>query len=424
MFRQVSHTLLRASPEPASTGNGNPWEFVITTRPEQPGPIRRQQPQNQANGDAGVMVLCTYCGSLSISTSKCSNCGGHFDLLSRQRTQNGMGPWFIRDQVNPFHPGCSYDTLRRLIARGRVRPDTVMRGPTTRQFWSFARNTPGVAHLLGACHACHAPVDATAHACPSCAASFVVADDRQQLGLAPMQMLPGDADPAAVADAAFGPATPPREPAGPVDAAVPAEQFGGLPDRSSSNEPVSSRPAVSRPVRKRSAGPMVAVVASVGCAVVALAAVVYMNRTDGNAAAAAAEPSGARVPSEQALVTDRERRELTAPPNPRAAPDPVVRVEPVGAKDDSPSLDPQVVPDAETPLPEADARPETVARPSTGVDEIPRPSICEPASIASMSREQLDDARAEWAKLGKDELVRLADRRLRQIELRGLFGPD
>ncbi|MEM8758252.1 MAG: hypothetical protein AAGF47_10785, partial [Planctomycetota bacterium] len=174
---------------------------------------RRQRPDQPVapspRGDS-VMVLCPYCGSLSTGVKSCSHCGGQFDLLSRQRTQNAMGPWFIRDQVRPFHPGCSYATLRRMIAHGRVRPETVLRGPTTRQFWSFAHNTPGIAHLFGACHACKAPADPGQERCGACGVSFLVAGERQHLGLAPIHLLPGDADATAIAAAAFGDAETPQ----------------------------------------------------------------------------------------------------------------------------------------------------------------------------------------------------------------------
>ncbi|HED54134.1 MAG TPA: hypothetical protein ENJ00_08025 [Phycisphaerales bacterium] len=150
------------------------------------------------------MVLCPYCGSLSHDLKVCSTCGGHFDMLSRQRSQNAMGPWFIRDQNKPFQPGCSYATLVRLVAAGRIKPETVLRGPSTRQFWTFARNTPGLANLLGACHACHAVVAKTATSCPSCKANFVIESDRQNLGLSPVHLLPGEADPETIARAIGG----------------------------------------------------------------------------------------------------------------------------------------------------------------------------------------------------------------------------
>ncbi|MEM1071866.1 MAG: hypothetical protein AAGH71_03475 [Planctomycetota bacterium] len=115
-----------------------------------------------------------------------------------------MGAWFIRDQVKPFHPGCSYATLCQLIRRGRVKPETVLRGPTTRQFWSFAHSTPGVAHLLGKCHACGYEADPGQSECRACGVSFLVATDRQHLGLAPMHLLPGEAGADEIAHAAFG----------------------------------------------------------------------------------------------------------------------------------------------------------------------------------------------------------------------------
>ncbi|GAB5495162.1 MAG: hypothetical protein Phyf2KO_02420 [Phycisphaerales bacterium] len=145
------------------------------------------------------MVLCPYCGSLSTHQRQCSNCHGYFDLLSRQRSQNAMGPWFIRDVSKPFQPGCSYDTLVKLVQRGRIKPETVIRGPATRQFWTFARNAPGIAHILGECHSCHEPVMPIAKLCPKCRASFVVEDDRQHMGLSPVHLLPGDADAATIA---------------------------------------------------------------------------------------------------------------------------------------------------------------------------------------------------------------------------------
>ncbi len=158
--------------------------------PVQPPP--RPLPQPRA-------AICPYCGHLSLNTHQCDRCKGLLDPLSRQASQNAMGPWFIRDEANPFRPGCSFDTLGQLVMRGRVTRDSVLRGPTTRQFWTSARNTPGVANLLGECHACHASVSPRDTACPSCAAVFPAATDRQHLGLAPVHLLPGHAAPDAIA---------------------------------------------------------------------------------------------------------------------------------------------------------------------------------------------------------------------------------
>lgn len=159
----------------------------------------------QRGGSPGVpaprpqTTLCPYCGHVSAGVKSCERCRGLFEPLSRQASQNAMGPWFIRDENNPFLPGFSLATLVQLVRRGRIAPDTVIKGPTTRQFWSYARNVPGVAHLLGACHVCRAPARAGDTQCGACGASFEAPDDREHLGLAPIRLLPGQADAAEVA---------------------------------------------------------------------------------------------------------------------------------------------------------------------------------------------------------------------------------
>ncbi len=140
-------------------------------------------------------MLCPYCGNYSGSKKECDRCKGVFEPLSRQASQNGMGPWFIRDEGNPFRPGCSYATMRMLVSRKRIVAESVLRGPSTRQFWTFAKNTPGIAHLLGECHACHKSAIAEAAHCPHCNASFTVEEDRQYLGLAEVRVIPGQVMP-------------------------------------------------------------------------------------------------------------------------------------------------------------------------------------------------------------------------------------
>jgi len=110
-----------------------------------------------------------------------------------------MGPWSIRDDANPFRPGCSFGTLRGLIARGKIGPETVIRGPSTRQFWELARRTPGVASLLGLCHSCQEAVSPSDFSCQACGAAFNAEHDRQHLGVGPVRLLPGQASPERVA---------------------------------------------------------------------------------------------------------------------------------------------------------------------------------------------------------------------------------
>ncbi|MEZ6317858.1 MAG: hypothetical protein R3B49_03745 [Phycisphaerales bacterium] len=94
------------------------------------------------------------CGQITGAATRCDRCGGRFDPLSRQATQNAMGPWTFLDPACPTRPGCSYETLRTLVEQAIVKRDAVIRGPSTRQFWMLATRVPGVAHLFGVCHSC------------------------------------------------------------------------------------------------------------------------------------------------------------------------------------------------------------------------------------------------------------------------------
>lgn len=159
--------------------------------------------------------LCPYCGRESINTTRCSTCGGLFDALSKQATQNAMGPWWLREGERPLRPGCSYDTIRSMVTRGTITLDTVLRGPTSRQFWTRARRVPGVAHLLGLCHSCQREVSPEAFMCQACGASFNTETDRQHLGLSPIALLPGQAAADRIAAVSAASVPVPR-PAGPL----------------------------------------------------------------------------------------------------------------------------------------------------------------------------------------------------------------
>lgn len=190
-----------------------PVEPVIESAPSVPVPAELPAPamtMAPLAGDAPsappppAFTLCPYCGHTQTDTTRCDRCKGLFEPLSRQATQNNMGPWHLRSENNPFTPGLSFDKLADLIAKGRVRRDTIIRGPTTRQFWAFACNTPGVAALLGECHSCHRPVRSNEFVCRFCEASLSPPTDRQHLGLAPVQLLPGQATASAVASSGMG----------------------------------------------------------------------------------------------------------------------------------------------------------------------------------------------------------------------------
>lgn len=178
--------------------------------------------QAAPGGGAGlppVLILCPYCGQRQEASDQCIACHGLFDPLSRQATQNQMGPWFVRNERNPFAPGMSYERIRQMAQRGRLKRDSVVRGPSTRQFWTLAAKTPGIACLLGECHNCHAGVEPDEYMCRQCGVVLSWTGDRQHLGLAPIKLLPGEAPPAEVASSGMGGAE--SRPARPAPAAAP-----------------------------------------------------------------------------------------------------------------------------------------------------------------------------------------------------------
>lgn len=139
------------------------------------------------------LIICPYCGATQPVGDQCRECSGRFDGLSRRASHNEMGPWAIRNPDKPFSPGCSYETVVRLIEAGRIDGRTIVRGPTTRQFWTIVQRVPGLAHLVGRCHACGADVDPVAHDCPECDEPFGAYLDRNYLGLPEVEPLPGEA---------------------------------------------------------------------------------------------------------------------------------------------------------------------------------------------------------------------------------------
>ncbi|MEE8154711.1 MAG: hypothetical protein V3T53_07085 [Phycisphaerales bacterium] len=139
------------------------------------------------------LLICPYCGQTQSEVERCRSCGGLLEPLSRQATHNAMGPWFVRDPDRPHQPGCSYETLVQLVEREQIAKHTIIRGPTTRQFWTIAKRVPGVAHLLGYCHNCAASVDRADHGCHACGVPFGAYLDRNYLGLPEIRPLPWEA---------------------------------------------------------------------------------------------------------------------------------------------------------------------------------------------------------------------------------------
>lgn len=151
------------------------------------GTLDGPSPTRPASPPASSTV-CPYCGHRAPAhAEECPECRGLFEPLSRIATQNAMGPWQIRDEANPFRPGCSIETLRAMIRRGKLTRESVLRGPTTNQFWTRAAEIQGVAHLLGACQSCAGKASPSEHFCRTCGASFLAEHDRNWMGLDAMR---------------------------------------------------------------------------------------------------------------------------------------------------------------------------------------------------------------------------------------------
>lgn len=166
-------------------------------------PAEKPQASQNAETPDTAANICPFCGGQVGSAAACPSCRGLQEPLSRQASQNAMGPWFVREAANPFRPGCNLATIRMLIDRGKITRETIIRGPTTGQFWRRAEGVPGLSHLLGMCYSCKSGADAGDTACRNCSARFAAPDDRQHLGLGPVRLLPGHAPADQVADRAM-----------------------------------------------------------------------------------------------------------------------------------------------------------------------------------------------------------------------------
>ena len=136
-------------------------------------------------GEPVPQTPCPYCGQPrdSSDAGRCGNCNGLFEPLSEVATQLAMGPWFVRDEDRPFMPGFNEGILRQQISTGRITANTILRGPTTNQFWKLAADVPGVSRLMGTCHACHQAVEPTDTQCQFCKADLSLPNEVDVMGL-------------------------------------------------------------------------------------------------------------------------------------------------------------------------------------------------------------------------------------------------
>jgi hypothetical protein len=113
--------------------------------------------------------VCPYCGAVNESPAgPCPNCSLENTPAGRKATKSRIGPWYVLQRRNPAAPGMKYDMLLNFVRKGRVKPRTVVRGPTTHQLWRFAAHVKGLSREFGLCYSCGGKIEANCSVCPQC----------------------------------------------------------------------------------------------------------------------------------------------------------------------------------------------------------------------------------------------------------------
>jgi hypothetical protein len=117
---------------------------------------------------AGKFV-CPFCGSINESEQGvCPRCTMENSPASRKATKSRIGPWYVLQTRNPAAPGMKFETLLNFARKGRVKPKSIVRGPTSHQLWKFAAQVKGLSREFGVCYSCGGPIEATTSLCPQC----------------------------------------------------------------------------------------------------------------------------------------------------------------------------------------------------------------------------------------------------------------
>jgi hypothetical protein len=152
-------------------------ELLMSRATDTPSPETSSSRPTGGGGPATVpsgKVVCPFCGSVNdrpshdYDNTACPRCSMADTPGTRQATRARLGPWFVRQTRNPAAPGMKFDTLMALVKRGQVTGQSVVRGPTTNQFWRFAAQVKGLSREFGLCYNCATPVDKAATICPQC----------------------------------------------------------------------------------------------------------------------------------------------------------------------------------------------------------------------------------------------------------------
>ena len=113
--------------------------------------------------------VCPFCGSLSESPEGiCARCSMENTSAARKATKSRIGPWFVYQHRNPAAPGMQFETLLGFVQKGKIKPRTIVRGPTTHQLWRFAAHVKGLSREFGVCFSCGGAIKPGDNLCPHC----------------------------------------------------------------------------------------------------------------------------------------------------------------------------------------------------------------------------------------------------------------
>jgi tetratricopeptide (TPR) repeat protein len=112
---------------------------------------------------------CVYCGqAVGREVERCPHCKASYSIAVRRASREVEGAWFYLEPRNLSNRGVDFATMLKLIEKGRLKRDSVVRGPTTHQDWMFAAEAPLLSKYLGVCPHCFNPAGPEQEFCANC----------------------------------------------------------------------------------------------------------------------------------------------------------------------------------------------------------------------------------------------------------------
>jgi len=113
--------------------------------------------------------VCPFCGAVRDQPDGvCARCTMESSPATRQATKSRIGPWYVLQTRNPAAPGMKFETLLAFVRKGRVRAQSIVRGPTTHQLWRFAAQVKGLSREFDVCYSCGRAIAREAAVCLHC----------------------------------------------------------------------------------------------------------------------------------------------------------------------------------------------------------------------------------------------------------------